>query len=302
MNRRYVAITPVRNEARFIGNTLKSFAAQTVPPLEWIIIDDGSTDDTVAIIEPFLQTMPFLKLVHANKHGVKRSFSSKAFALDEGYNALTIKEYEYICFCDSDISFNPDFFETLILALEKDPYTGLIGGLIHEPDLKGNWRVTHSNPSWCVGGASHLFRRACFEQIGSYPKLPRGGEDTVVEYLARAHGWGAVVEYGAELRHHKPTVVPLHHAVRAAWRMGVQEYFWGSSPLYEAVKSLSRAFKPPYVVGSVSRFFGYLSKAITRTKRDVDGETVLMVQSQQHERLIRELRHVVSNYQPEKST
>jgi glycosyltransferase involved in cell wall biosynthesis len=290
MNNRYVVVTPARNEARYIGNTLQAFALQTVPPLEWVVIDDGSTDDTAAVVEPFLQSMPFLKLVHADKHGAKRSFSSKAFAMDEGYKALTEKEYDYIGFCDSDISFNPDFFERLLRTLERDPRIGLIGGLIHEPDLMGVWRVTHSNPSWCVGGAVHFFRRPCFEQIGGYPKLPRGGEDTIVEYLVRGHGWGASVAHDAELRHHKPSVVPQHHAVRAAWRMGVQEYLWGSTMLFETVKSAGRAFKPPYFIGGLARLAGYLSKAIVAAGRDVDETTARLVRAQQRQRLSHDIR------------
>ena len=289
MNRRYCLVTPARNEARFIGKTLTSVAAQTIRPLEWIVVDDGSTDATAALVEAHRRMLPFLRLIHANTGNTVRDFSSKAFALQEGYEALTEKDYDYICFCDADISFGPGYFETLMATLEQDPHAGLVGGLIHEPDAKGNWHVTHMNPSWCVGGAAHFFRRACFEQVGGYPKLPRGGEDTVVEYRARAHGWGVYVVRDAALLHHKPSVVPRHHAVRAAFRMGEQEYLWGSTLAFEAVKSAARAFKPPYLIGGISRFIGYLSKAITGAEKDVDEKTVELVRSQQRKRLSRNL-------------
>ena len=48
---RYVLISPCRDEAAYMRRTLESVAAQTVPPARWVVVDDGSTDETPAILE-----------------------------------------------------------------------------------------------------------------------------------------------------------------------------------------------------------------------------------------------------------
>ena len=52
-SRRYVLISPCRDEAQYLRRTLDSVAAQSVPPSLWIVVDDGSTDDTPAILEEY---------------------------------------------------------------------------------------------------------------------------------------------------------------------------------------------------------------------------------------------------------
>ena len=49
--RRYLLISPCRDEARYLRRTLDSVAAQSVRPALWVLVDDGSTDGTAAILE-----------------------------------------------------------------------------------------------------------------------------------------------------------------------------------------------------------------------------------------------------------
>ena len=59
----YVLITPARNEAQFIELTIKSVMAQTVLPLKWIIVSDGSTDGTDDIVRKYVADHPWVELV-----------------------------------------------------------------------------------------------------------------------------------------------------------------------------------------------------------------------------------------------
>ena len=59
----YVIITPARNEAQFIEFTLKSMVAQTVKPLKWVIVSDGSTDGTDEIVSRYTAHYPWIELV-----------------------------------------------------------------------------------------------------------------------------------------------------------------------------------------------------------------------------------------------
>src|SRR5690349_16810447 len=59
---RYVLITPARNEAAFIELTLKSMTAQTVKPLKWVIVSDGSTDGTDEIVNRYAAANDWIEL------------------------------------------------------------------------------------------------------------------------------------------------------------------------------------------------------------------------------------------------
>jgi biofilm PGA synthesis N-glycosyltransferase PgaC len=58
-DRRYLLISPCRDEARYMRRTLDSVARQTVQPALWIVVDDGSTDETPAILEEYAARLPW---------------------------------------------------------------------------------------------------------------------------------------------------------------------------------------------------------------------------------------------------
>ena len=67
--RRYLLISPCRDEARYLRRTLDSVAAQTVPPALWIVVDDGSTDETPLILEEYSRRLPYLRVVKRTDRG-----------------------------------------------------------------------------------------------------------------------------------------------------------------------------------------------------------------------------------------
>ena len=60
---KYVLVTPVRNEERFIEKTLASVCAQTLLPERWVIVDDGSNDRTPDIVKKYAREYPWIELV-----------------------------------------------------------------------------------------------------------------------------------------------------------------------------------------------------------------------------------------------
>ena len=60
---KYVLITPARNEGPFIKKTLDSMLVQTVRPERWVIVDDGSTDNTAEIVVPFAEQVSWIELL-----------------------------------------------------------------------------------------------------------------------------------------------------------------------------------------------------------------------------------------------
>src|SRR5262245_28151263 len=79
----YVIVTPARNEAHFIDQTIRCMISQTLRPLKWLIVSDGSTDATDEIVERYLTANPWIELLRMPKRS-ERHFAGKAHAFNAG--------------------------------------------------------------------------------------------------------------------------------------------------------------------------------------------------------------------------
>src|SRR5579862_4378444 len=68
-SRRYVLVSPCRDEAEHMRRTLESVIAQSVPPALWVVVDDGSTDETATILESYCARVPYLRVVRRADRG-----------------------------------------------------------------------------------------------------------------------------------------------------------------------------------------------------------------------------------------
>src|ERR1035437_9377103 len=109
----YVLITPARNEAQFIDLTLKSVVAQTVRPLKWVIVSDGSTDGTEDIVNGYTKTYPWIQLLRMPERK-ERHFAGKVHAFNAGHACVRELNYEVIASLDADISFDEEYFSYLL--------------------------------------------------------------------------------------------------------------------------------------------------------------------------------------------
>ncbi|MBO0695743.1 MAG: glycosyltransferase family 2 protein, partial [Verrucomicrobia bacterium] len=110
---RYVLITPAHNEEAFIEKTLASVVAQTVLPKRWVIVDDGSTDQTAKIIQKYAERYPWIEPVSRPRRK-DRNFGGKAHAFNTGLERVRSLNFDVIGNLDADISFDPDYFEFLL--------------------------------------------------------------------------------------------------------------------------------------------------------------------------------------------
>src|SRR4051812_27063708 len=115
----YVLITPARNEAKFIELTLKSVIAQTVRPVAWVIVSDGSTDGTDALVQRYADQHPWISLVSLPERK-ERHFAGKVNAFNAGYSSVKGLPHDVVANLDADTSFEPDFFEFLLAKLASD--------------------------------------------------------------------------------------------------------------------------------------------------------------------------------------
>src|SRR5690606_37388184 len=108
-------IIPVLNLAKYIGNALDRVLDGTFQDFEVVVIDNGSTDGTQAIVEEYSKKDPRIRLIHGKGGSI-------ASALNEGIRAARGK---YICQLDSDDEYTPDTLEMMVGHIESHPKCGL---------------------------------------------------------------------------------------------------------------------------------------------------------------------------------
>src|SRR5437773_10437172 len=130
---RYVLITPARNESAFIEETIRSVVSQTVLPLRWVIVSDGSTDGTDDIVHKYALKHPWIELVRTPERK-ERHFAGKVYAFNAGYERVRGLEYEVIGSLDADITFDEQYLSFLVKKFAEYPRLGVAGTPFREGD------------------------------------------------------------------------------------------------------------------------------------------------------------------------
>jgi len=147
----YVVISPVRDEEAYLRFTIESMLAQTVRPIEWIIVNDGSTDNTAAIIDEYASQHCWIRAVHRLNRGFRKAGGGVVEAFNDGYHALSTDNWQFIVKLDGDLTFEPDYFEKCLNNFQRDPHLGIGGGVIcYIEKWRKTDRVLSRVPcSWC---------------------------------------------------------------------------------------------------------------------------------------------------------
>lgn len=287
---RYVLVTPARNEAAFIEVTIRSMVAQTVPPVRWVIVSDGSTDGTDEIVQRFLGDYPWIRLVRLSERE-KRNFAGKVAAFNAGYATVRDEAFDVIGNLDADTSFGPDHFAFLMDKFRGDPLLGVAGTAFIE-DAKVAYNYEYTNIEH-VSGQCQLFTRKCFDGIGGYVPIAGGGIDWTAVTTARMLGWKTRTFTERTFVHHRKMGTGMSGVLKARFRFGKQDYYLGSHPLWEAFRATYQLAKRPYVIGGAALYWGYLYAWLSGVKRPISAELVAFRRKEQMYRLRRIIGRVV---------
>lgn len=277
---RYVIITPVRDEEKYLEATIESVRRQTLLPSEWIIVDDGSTDRTGEILDRIAAQLPWVRVIHRTNRGFRKSGGGVMEAFYDGYHAVRCSDWDFIVKLDGDLSFAPEYFEKCWEYFRKDPDLGIGGGEIHH-DLSGELKP-EANPTFHVRGATKIYRRACWEAIGGLWQAP--GWDTIDEVKANMLGWKTYTFSDLHLLHHRFTGSE-EGLLRDRVKHGLACYISGYHPLYVTASCLRRLTQRPYGIGSLAIMYGFLKAHVTRPARLEDRSYVAYIRRQQLRRL-----------------
>ncbi len=283
MKNRYILITPAKDEEKYIETTIKSIVSQTVAPLKWIIVSDGSTDKTNDIVKSYTGKYPFIQLLGLPPRK-ERNFGAQARAFNKGYELVKNLDFDFIGNLDADISYDPDYMEKILKKFEENGKLGLAGGFIYEKD-RGVFKNRSVNRTWSIANAVQLFRKQCFEEIGGYQPIKYGGHDWVAETKARIKGWEAQSFPELKVYHHRRTNAAEGSALGPLYRQGKMDYTLGSHPLFEIVKCFRRFYVRPYIFSTFARLCGFTVAAIKHEERAVSPEFMEYLKKEQLGRL-----------------
>jgi len=265
----YVLITSARNEAELIESTILSVVAQTVRPLKWVIVSDGSTDGTDAIISKYAADHPWIELMRMPERR-QRSFGGKAHAVNAAYASVRSLDFQVVVNLDADISVSRDHFAYLLSKLAADPALGIVGAPFQEASGETyDYRFVSIEH---VSGACQVFRRRCFEEINGYTPLAGGGVDHVAVIRARMNGWKTRTFVDRVCLHHRKIGTAEHSTLKAWFRTGVKDYSLGGHPLWELSRAMFRMTRRPFLVGGLALGAGYFWAAIRRVERPLPPE------------------------------
>jgi len=254
MKTNYVIISPVRDEAEYIGKTIESVISQTIRPLEWVIVNDGSTDQTGAIIDEYSKMNPWIKAVHRTNRGFRKAGGGVIEAFYEGYAALSRKEWDYVVKLDGDLTFEKNYFERCFQKFDENRKLGISGGGIYHQI--GDSLELEEQPLFHVRGATKIYKSGCWQAIGKLIQAP--GWDVLDEVKANMLGWETRSFPELRVHHHRYT-----GAADGSWRNSVKDglcdYISGYHPLFELLKSIRNVVRKPYLISSIGLFYGFIS-------------------------------------------
>jgi glycosyltransferase involved in cell wall biosynthesis len=273
-------VTPVRDEEKYLPLTIASMLKQTIPPQQWIIVNDGSKDRTREIINEAAKSCPWISGVHRQDRGFRKWGGGIIEAFYDGYKALDCTDWDFMSKLDGDLSFEPDYFERTFQKFRDNEKIGIGGGVLYHEE--NGRRVLEQHPKFHVRGGVKIYRRACWEAIDGLWVGP--GSDTIDEVKANMLGWTTSSFLDIHMTHHRFT--------GASWgrwgglvKDGKIDYVSGYHPLFLAAKSLVRLSRRPYLLGSFALVYGYMSAYIHRYKRVDDPAVIHYLRQQQLARL-----------------
>jgi len=236
--------------------------SQTVKPKRWIIVDDGSQDGTVDIVNKYEKQYSWIQTVRLERNTTRQPGGAVIVAFNEGYSLVKEEDFDFIVKLDCDLRFAPDYFEKIFIRLDQDDKIGIVSGIYLEE--KDNGWVPIDMPAYHAAGASKIIRAECFRQIGGF--ITAKGWDTVDEIKAQTAGWKTSHFKDIVFYHLKKEGTGIGQ-VKTNIMHGEIYYLTGGSRLFFLFKAIHRMFLGhPFLVGGIMMIWGYWRAFISRRK------------------------------------
>jgi glycosyltransferase involved in cell wall biosynthesis len=269
---RLLLITPARNEAAHLERTVRAVAAQTRKPDLWLIVDDGSDDETPQLLARLANEIPFLEVRRAPSRGAGAeedglALAAEAIAFNAALASVDLAGFSHIGKLDADVELSPEYFERLLSRFNTEPQLGVAGGVLLERSGR-DWEPTKI-PAHHVRGALKLYSRECFEAIGGIEE--RLGWDTIDETYARMRGFATRSLSGVTARHYRP-VATRGGTLRGRARHGQCAYILRYDAWWVVLRSFKVALQRPYGLSGIAFLYGYF-RALLESQPKVEDDS-----------------------------
>jgi len=281
-SRRYLLISPCRDEAAYLRRTLDSVAAQSVPPALWIVVDDGSTDGTLAILEEYARRLPYLRIVQRADRGRRQVGPGVIEAFYAGLETVRLEDFDYLCKLDMDLDLPAGYFELLMQRMESNPRIGTTSGKPWFVHPRAGTLVPEVCGDEMSVGMTKFYRVACFREIGGFVRQVMW--DGIDCHRARMLGWIAESRDLEPIRfvHLRPQGASQKGIWTGRVRAGFGQYFMGTAPLYYLAVAAVRVPAHPAVIGSIAMLWGYFTSWLKGLPRYDDPEFRRFLRSYQY--------------------
>jgi glycosyltransferase involved in cell wall biosynthesis len=239
-------------------------AAQTRPPVRWIVVDDGSTDATPQILADASARIPWLRVVKRADRGFRKVGGGVIDAFYDGLASVDV-DYDFVAKMDVDLEFSARYLEQILGHFARDPKLAAASGKVFRPE--GSGLVEEFMIDEMVAGQFKLYRRDAFERIGGFVREVMW--DGIDFHRARMEGYRTASLPDPELRitHLRLMGSSDRSVYRGRLRWGKGQWFMGSSFPYIAASGVFRMREKPYLIGGLLIIAGYLSAALRREPR-----------------------------------
>jgi poly-beta-1,6-N-acetyl-D-glucosamine synthase len=281
-SRRYLLISPCRDEAEYLRRTLDSVAAQSVTPALWVIVDDGSTDGTLAILEEYARRLPYLRVVRRADRGRRQVGPGVIEAFYAGLETVRLEDFDYLCKLDMDLDLPARYFELLMQRMESNPRIGTTSGKPWFVHPRSGTLVPEICGDEMSVGMTKFYRVGCFREIGGFVRQVMW--DGIDCHRARMLGWIAESRDLEPIRfvHLRPQGASQKGIWTGRVRAGFGQYFMGTSALYYLAVAIVRMPAHPAVLGSIAMLWGYFRSWLKGLPRYDDPEFRHFLRSYQY--------------------
>jgi len=272
----HLIVTPARNEAENLTRLADSLISQAWRPSAWIVVDNGSTDETERVVRELAQEHDWIRFLSIEGEKTHARGRASVRAFNAGVHGIA-GDFDLITNLDADVSFGPDYFDALRDAFGARPKLGIASGLCYEPAAERGWLpvfVTYPN----LRGASRSYRQACLLEL--LPLEERLGWDGIDSVRANIRGWETATIPTLSYFHHRPTGARDRSRFSGWAEEGSVSYYMWYRPSYLVARTLY------HVVGdrdpaSAGLAWGYGRAALRRDPRHAEPGFREFVRSQQ---------------------
>lgn len=266
-SRRYVLVTPCRDEDDYGQRTIDSVLKQTVLPSLWVVVDDGSTDNTPQVIAAAAEENPWIQIVRREDRGKRAVGPGVIDAFYAGLDTVNLDDVDYLCKFDLDLEIPEVYFETLIQRMEEEPRLGTCSGKPYYPDPETGKLISEKCGNEMSVGMTKFYRTACFQEIGGFVREVMW--DGIDCHRCRMLNWIACSWDDEEIRflHLRLMGSSQQNIWTGRMRHGFGQHFMGTGLLYMTVSCLYRMTRPPVLIGGSAMWWGYVSSALKKNPR-----------------------------------